>query len=83
MLVGRCSWELSGRKLQRKIKKITNSERSRGICGSADLSWKRGILYANKIVISPAPACRGTGPGFPATQRWTLPRVLLSLRKAA
>ncbi len=27
----------------------------------ADLCWKRGILYSNKIVISPAPACRGTG----------------------
>jgi hypothetical protein len=24
-------------------------------------SWKRGILYSNRIVISPAPACRGTG----------------------
>jgi hypothetical protein len=40
-------------------KKVTDSERSRGICGSADLSWKRGILYANKTVISPAPVCRG------------------------
>ena len=49
---------------------------SRGICSSADLCWKRGILYSNKIVIS-------TGPGFPATPRWTMPRVLLSLRKAA
>jgi hypothetical protein len=28
MLVGRCSWELSGRKLHRKIKKVANSERS-------------------------------------------------------
>jgi hypothetical protein len=27
-------------------------ERSRGTCGSAALSWKRGILYSNKIVIS-------------------------------
>ena len=34
---------------------------SRGICGSADLSWKRGILYSIRIVISPAPAYRGTG----------------------
>jgi hypothetical protein len=24
---------------------------SRGICSFADLSWKRGILYSNKIVI--------------------------------
>jgi hypothetical protein len=23
--------------------------------------WKRGILFSNRIVISPAPACRGTG----------------------
>jgi len=29
------------------------------ICSSADLSWKRGILFSNRIVISPAPACRG------------------------
>jgi hypothetical protein len=78
MLVGRCSWELSGRKLQRKIKKsqtlsevamglwpgrwptqgdeerlgpatalyetialsFVHPERSRGICSSADPSWK-------------------------------------------
>ena len=51
-------------------------ERSRGICSSADLSWKRGVSLRNKLFIS-------TGPGFPATLRWTLPRVLLSLRKAA
>ena len=29
MLVGRCSWELSGRKLRRKIKKVTNPNRTR------------------------------------------------------
>jgi hypothetical protein len=32
--VGRWLWELSGHKLQRKITKSQNSERSRGICGS-------------------------------------------------
>jgi hypothetical protein len=41
MLVGRCSWELSGRKTTPEEKKVTNPERSRGICSSADLSWKR------------------------------------------
>jgi hypothetical protein len=33
---------------------------SRGICSSADLSWKRATPCSNRIVISPAPACRGT-----------------------
>src|SRR5579863_9312333 len=28
-------------------------ERSRGICSSADRSWKRGILSSNRIVYSP------------------------------
>jgi hypothetical protein len=37
---------------------------------------KNSREWLNKFVIS-------TGPGFPATQHWTLPRVLLSLRKAA
>ena len=36
-------------------------ERSRGICSSTDLAWEHGIRYSNEIVISPAPACRGTG----------------------
>jgi hypothetical protein len=34
------------------------------------------LKHRNNLVIS-------TGPGFPATLRWTLLRVLLSLRKAA
>jgi hypothetical protein len=33
-------------------KKVTNSERSRGICGSTDLSWKHGISSRQRIVIS-------------------------------
>jgi hypothetical protein len=49
MRVCRCSWELSGRKLQRK-KKVTNSKRSREICGSTDLPWKRGMPRLNRIV---------------------------------
>jgi hypothetical protein len=36
-------------------------ERSRGICSSADLSWKCRILFHHEFVISPARACRGTG----------------------
>jgi hypothetical protein len=39
-------------------------------------SWKRYVAFSNKIVIP-------TEPGFSATLRWTKPRVLLSLRKAA
>jgi hypothetical protein len=39
-------------------------------------SWKLYLAFPNKIVIP-------TGPGFPATHRWTKPCVLLSLRKAA
>jgi hypothetical protein len=35
-----------------KINKVTDSERSRGICSSADSSWQRRILPSNKIVIS-------------------------------
>jgi hypothetical protein len=37
------------------------SRRGGGICSSADLSWKHGISFRHKFVISPAPACRGTG----------------------
>jgi hypothetical protein len=31
---------------------LCHPERSRGICSLADLCWKRGILFSNKIVIS-------------------------------
>jgi hypothetical protein len=30
----------------------TEAKRSGGICSSAELSWKRGILCSNRIVIS-------------------------------
>src|SRR5580693_10311888 len=41
MLVGRCFWKLSDRKLQRKIKSHNlRPKRSGGSCSSADLSWK-------------------------------------------
>jgi hypothetical protein len=56
MLVGRCAWELSGRKLQRKIKKVTNSERSRGIRGSTDLSWECFSLATLSNPISHVPS---------------------------
>ena len=43
------------------------ARRSRGICSSADLSWKRGILSSNQIVIStgayPDFLPRSTGQG--------------------
>ena len=44
--------------------------------------WAGGSEWRVRYA-APAPACRGTGPGFPVTQRRTLPRVQLSLRKAA
>ncbi len=59
-------------------------ERSRGICGSADLSWKNGpALEMNCHLACPGVPWDRSGPGFPATQHWTRPRVRLSLRKAA
>src|SRR5580704_7945375 len=39
-------------------KKITTSERSRGICSSAYLSWKC-FSTERSVVGEPAPACRG------------------------
>jgi len=52
MLVSRCSSELSGHKLEKKLK-ITGSERSRGICSPADTYWKRG--YYTKTELSSRP----------------------------
>src|SRR5450631_3492059 len=59
--------------------------RSVGICSSADLSWKR-VVFApqqNCHLACPGVPWDRSVPGFPATRRWTRPRVRLSLKEGA
>jgi hypothetical protein len=44
---------------------LCHPERSRGICGSADHYWKRGIRRSNRIVISTGAKRSGEICGFP------------------
>jgi hypothetical protein len=59
-------------KLHRK-----SGERSRGICSSPH--QQQMLAAPLKLICHPERSV----PGFPATQRWTWPRVRLSVKKAA
>jgi hypothetical protein len=84
MLVGRCSWELSGRKLYRKIKKSQTPGKPRDLQFRGPLLETRNtMLKQNCHLACPGvPWDRGV-PEFPATLHWKRPRVRLSVKKAA
>ena len=48
-----------------------------------DLRFRRPFLETRNLVSAQNCHLDRSVPGFPATQRWTRPRVRLSLRKAA
>ena len=52
MLVGRCSWELSGRKLHRKTKKSQTSSEAEGSAVPRTSPGNAEYYTQNKIVIS-------------------------------
>jgi hypothetical protein len=71
MLVGRCSWELSGRKLQRKDKRITNSE------------WKPPNPHAAPLLSRPRPKGRKKQTWIILTKQRTYHRKLKTPTKTS
>jgi hypothetical protein len=77
MLVGRCSREFSGRKLQRKIKSHKLRAKPK------DLHFRGPFVEARSLRFTQNCHLDRSVPGFPATLHWKRPRVRLSVRKAA